>query len=105
MSEMAKIQELRKQLEARIREIKPELRSTWTRDMWKEQMELHSLRRRATGVYVALAWLHGKIHLQSIPEQHMSSWFGYRWRNIEYTPETLCEDLAKIVLDNVREDS
>jgi len=53
----------RRELEDRIRAVKKELRSTWTRPMGDLQWELISLKRQATELCILRAWVRGRHHL------------------------------------------
>jgi hypothetical protein len=53
----------RKALEERIREVKSELRTTWTRPMGDVQAEHLRLKKEATGLCILRAWLRGKLHI------------------------------------------
>lgn len=58
-----RLKEDRKALEERIREVKAELRSTWTRPMGDVQVEHLRLKKEATELCILRAWLRGKLHL------------------------------------------
>jgi hypothetical protein len=53
----------RRELEVRIREVKTQLRSTWTKPMANEQYELIGLKRKATELCILRAWHRGRHHL------------------------------------------
>lgn len=61
---ITKLKEDRAALEERIRQVKKELRSSWTRPMAPEQYELIELKREATELCTLRAWLRGRHHLQ-----------------------------------------
>lgn len=53
----------RKALEERIRAVKAELRSTWTKPMGDVQNDHLRLKKEATELCILRAWLRGKLHL------------------------------------------
>jgi len=53
----------RKSLEDRIREVKAELRSTWTKPMDSVQAEHLRLKKEATELCILRAWMRGRLHL------------------------------------------
>ena len=53
----------RKSLEDRIREVKTELRSTWTKPMGAVQAEHIRLKKEATELCILRAWMRGRLHL------------------------------------------
>ena len=64
--DMNRIKLERLELEERIRELKAELRSCWTRPMGNDQLELLGCQRQATELYCLIAWSRGRHHLQDI---------------------------------------
>lgn len=56
----------RRELETRIREVKKELRSTWTRPMDSFQLELIKLKHKATELCILRAWVRGRHHLPDV---------------------------------------
>jgi hypothetical protein len=58
-----KLKQDRRELEDRIRAVKKELRSTWTKPMANLQYELISLKRQATELCILRAWTRGRHHL------------------------------------------
>jgi len=60
---LPKLKQDRRELEDRIRAVKKELRSTWTRSMGNLQLELISLKRQATELCILRAWVRGRHHL------------------------------------------
>jgi hypothetical protein len=60
---MQQLKQDRKALEERIREVKTELRSTWTKPMGAVQAEHIRLKKEATELCILRAWLRGKLHL------------------------------------------
>jgi hypothetical protein len=58
-----KLKQEHKLIVDRIRVVKKELRSPWTKPMWRAQAELISLKRQATEFCILRAWLRGKQHL------------------------------------------
>lgn len=60
---ITQLKEDRRELEDRIRAVKKELRSTWTRPMGDLQLELISLKRQATELCILRAWARGRHHL------------------------------------------
>lgn len=63
---ITKLKEDRAALEERIRQVKKELRSSWTRPMADRQYELIELKREATELCTLRAWLRGRHHLQDV---------------------------------------
>lgn len=53
----------RRELEEQIREVKKQLRSTWTKPMANEQYQLIGLKRKATELCILRAWARGRHHL------------------------------------------
>lgn len=60
------LREDRVALEERIRQVKKELRNSWTRPMAPEQYELIDLKREATELCILRAWLRGRHHLPDV---------------------------------------
>jgi len=56
----------RRELETRIREVKKELRSPWTKPMAHLQYELIDLKHRATELCILRAWARGRHHLPDV---------------------------------------
>ena len=56
----------RRELEERIREVKKQLRSCWTKPMSGEQYELIRLKLEATEFCILRAWLRGRHHLPDL---------------------------------------
>ena len=76
-----KLKNDRKALEERIREVKKELRSTWTRPMAGLQTEHLRLKKEATELCILRAWSRGRLHLegqrelcQQVAERRMSEY-------------------------------
>lgn len=61
--DIQRLKEDRKALEERIREVKTELRSTWTKPMGDVQVEHLRLKAEATELCILRAWLRGRFHL------------------------------------------
>jgi hypothetical protein len=53
-------------LEADIRELKTQLRTTWTRPMGHLQTRLLELKEEITELLILRAWARGRFHLQDI---------------------------------------
>ena len=60
---MNQLKQDRKSLEDRIREVKSELRTSWTKPMGAEQAEHIRLKKEATELCVLRAWMRGRLHL------------------------------------------
>jgi hypothetical protein len=71
------IHDERRSVEAEIRSLKEQLRSTWTRPMAPEQVRLDLLKKWATAIYMTLAHEHGRVHCEP-PAHYWRHWFGYR---------------------------
>jgi len=56
----------RRELEDRIRAVKKELRSPWTKPMANLQYELIDLKRQATELCILRAWARGRHHLSDV---------------------------------------
>ena len=63
---MKQLKQDRRELEDRIRVVKKELRSTWTKPMASLQYELISLKRQATELCILRAWVRGRHHLPDV---------------------------------------
>lgn len=78
--DIQRLKQDRKALEERIREVKAELRSTWTRPMGDVQAEHLRLKKEATELCILRAWLRGKLHLsdaehcKTIAERRMAEY-------------------------------
>ena len=68
MINIQKLREDARRIEEQIREAKLLLRTTWTRPMDQEQINLATLRAQATELYTLRAWLRGKLHRKNPPE-------------------------------------
>lgn len=62
--DMNRLRHDRKALEERIREVKGELRSTWTKPMGDAQAEHIQLKKEATELCILRAWMRGRFHLE-----------------------------------------
>lgn len=60
---ITKLKQDRRALEEQIREVKKQLRSTWTKPMANEQYQLIALKRKATELCILRAWMRGRNHL------------------------------------------